>query len=96
MCDSEQELNTSSLFENYYTTTALNDAVNNFTKVARARFQETSGFDELSVYLNFAHGDEGVNAWYSARKMPRLSALKRLWDPEQLFSWNFPIPLFYL
>lgn len=66
-----------------------------FTQAARAELQETSGFDGLSVYVNFAHGDEGVDAWYTLRKIGNLTRLKRKWDPLELFSWSFPVPLLY-
>jgi len=62
---------------------------------SRAAFQKTSGFDHLSVYVNFAHGDEGVDVWYTPRKMNNLTSLKRTWDPHQLFSWYDPVPLHY-
>ena len=59
----------------------------------RAKFQKTSGFEDLSVHVNFAHGDEGPEVWYHQRKMDNLTRLKREWDPDQLFSWFNPIPL---
>ncbi|KAG0646385.1 FAD-linked oxidoreductase [Hyphodiscus hymeniophilus] len=55
-------------------------------------FQATSGFAEKSMYVNYAHGDEGAAAWYSSRKLPFLMALKEKWDPQRLFSWTNPIP----
>jgi hypothetical protein len=59
---------------------------------SRSLFQKTSGFAELSLYSNYAHGDEGVNAWYSAEKVQQLIKLKALWDPNRLFSWTNPLP----
>ena len=79
--------------EGFYTDQGLDDAVNAFAKRARDEFARTSGFEALTTYSNYAHGDEGPEAWYSARKLPRLSALKRKWDPDELFSWNYPVPL---
>jgi hypothetical protein len=61
-------------------------------KSSRAKFQRTSGFADLSIYTNYAHGDEGPEAWYSRRKLGELVHLKKLWDPQQLFSWYNPIP----
>ncbi|KAL4745582.1 hypothetical protein BDW72DRAFT_211212 [Aspergillus terricola var. indicus] len=83
------------LFENYLTDSSLLEPLYEFTQAARAELQETSGFDGLSVYVNFAHGDEGVDAWYTPRKMDNLTRLKRKWDPLELFSWNCPVPLLY-
>lgn len=60
---------------------------------ARSKVQATSGFDQLAVYVNFAHGDEGPAAWYSAEKLKNLTRLKRKWDPKELFSFYQPVPL---
>lgn len=61
----------------------------------RRNFSITNGFGDLSVYVNFAHGDEGPEAWYGSRKLRRLSELKRKWDPNQLFSFYDPVPLLW-
>lgn len=82
--------------ENYYEPNAtLDSTVSSFCTTQRTRFQATSGFEELSVYVNYAHGDEGANAWYSQRKMAKLSSLKQTWDPKQLFSWYNPVTIGY-
>ncbi|KAJ7162313.1 FAD binding domain-containing protein [Mycena filopes] len=49
---------------------------------------------ELSVaYVNYAHGDEGVEGWYGHEKwrVDRLRALKRKYDPENRFKFYAPI-----
>ncbi|KAI4144670.1 MAG: hypothetical protein LQ341_002600 [Variospora aurantia] len=79
--------------EGFYTDRSLDDDVNAFAKSGRSQFANRSGFETLVTYSNYAHGDEGPEAWYSARKLPQLSALKRKWDPDQLFSWNYPLPM---
>jgi fumiquinazoline A oxidase len=66
--------------------------VNEFATSARAQFAKASGYGQLATYVNFAHGDEGPEAWYSARKLKKLSALKRQWDPKGLFSYSNPVP----
>lgn len=82
--------------ENYYAGSSTRDSiVSSFCTEHRTRFQATSGFEELSVYVNYAHGDEGARAWYSQRKLAKLASLKRTWDPEQLFSWYDPVPIYY-
>ncbi|PWY79153.1 FAD-binding domain-containing protein [Aspergillus heteromorphus CBS 117.55] len=81
------------LFDNIYPSPSLNPTVNAFMRAARARFQKTSGFDELAVYVNFAQGDEGPRAWYSERKLGRLQRLKRTWDPNAVFSYSNPVPV---
>ncbi|KAL4997559.1 FAD-binding domain-containing protein [Aspergillus recurvatus] len=90
-----REIKIQVLFENYLTNSSLLEVLDEFTQAARAELQKTSGFDELSVYVNFAHGDEGVDAWYTPRKMDNLTRLKRKWDPLEQFSWNCPLPLTY-
>jgi hypothetical protein len=78
--------------EGWYTNRTLDAPVTDFLRAARAKFQETSGFADLSVYTNYAHGDEGPEAWYSRRKLGRLVALKKRWDPEGAFSWYNAVP----
>ncbi|KAJ9148278.1 FAD binding domain family protein [Pleurostoma richardsiae] len=77
--------------EGWYTNRSLDDAVNAFLDASRAKFQQTSGFSEQAVYVNYAHGDEGPVAWYSSRKLHKLKALKTRWDPTGLFNWYNPI-----
>lgn len=46
----------------------------------------------LETYVNYGHGDEKPEVWYSARKMPQLQAVKAKWDPKSLFSYYKGIP----
>ena len=85
-------MNYSRNLEGWYTDTALDGPVDSFLSASRAKFQRTSGFDDLAVYTGYAHGDEGPGSWYSQRNLRRLTRLKCKWDPSQLFSWNNPIP----
>lgn len=80
-------------FEGFYDDHALDEPVNAFWAPARTKFAETSGYDRLVVYPNYARGDEGPEAWYGAVNLPRLIALKRQFDPSELFSVNNPVPL---
>lgn len=47
----------------------------------------------LNAYVNYAHGDEGVEAMYGYEswRVERLRGLKRAWDPEGRFGWYAPI-----
>ncbi|MCJ1386710.1 hypothetical protein MMC17_009836 [Xylographa soralifera] len=90
-----REIKTQIIFENDYPNSTLDGPVDAFMHKARTDFQATSGFERLSTYVYFAHGDEGVDAWWAPRKMANLTQLKRIWDPNQVFSWNSPIPLHY-
>lgn len=71
----------------------LDQATYDFLVESRNTFAATSGYDHLALYHNFGHGDEGPEVWYTAEKLPRLTALKQEWDPEQRFSWYNPVPI---
>lgn len=47
----------------------------------------------LNAYVNYAHGDEGLEAMYGYEswRVERLRGLKRVWDPEGRFGWYAPI-----
>ncbi|KAK4244339.1 hypothetical protein C7999DRAFT_17393 [Corynascus novoguineensis] len=66
--------------------------LDDFGKVLRDMLQLGSGRPQLETYVHFGHGDEGPRSWYSAAKLPRLRALKRVYDPRNLFSWYNPVP----
>ncbi|KAM7212104.1 6-hydroxy-D-nicotine oxidase [Rhypophila decipiens] len=57
----------------------------------RSRFLQASGRSRLEVYVNFAHGDEGPESWYSSRKLAILATLKRIYDPANIFCWYNPV-----
>ena len=80
-------------FEGFYSDPNLDDVVNDFWTPARDDFAKVSGYDCLAVYVNYARGDEGPEAWYGATNLPRLAELKRKWDPNEQFSVNNPVPL---
>ncbi|GLA24796.1 hypothetical protein AnigIFM63326_001079 [Aspergillus niger] len=90
-----RNINSHLLFENSYPSdnSTLDNAVNSFMRSIRSQFQLTSGFSEMEIYLNYAHGDEGADVWYSPQHLPKLSQLKSKWDPDELFSFNYPVPL---
>lgn len=54
-----------------------------------------SGFDRPAVYMNYAQGTEGFGAMYGHEgwRQERLKDLKRMWDPECMFSGYNPIPI---
>jgi FAD/FMN-containing dehydrogenase len=61
----------------------------------RSRFAATSGYGGLAVYVNYAYGDETLEQMYGARKLPRLSALKRRYDPDNVFRFHHALPSTY-
>ncbi|KAF2172597.1 hypothetical protein M409DRAFT_62371 [Zasmidium cellare ATCC 36951] len=79
-------------FEGFYEDRSLDDDVNEFWTSAREAFTKTGGYGRLSVYPNYARGDEGAEAWYG-ESLPRLQEVKQKYDPEGLFSVHNPIPL---
>ncbi|RAH42315.1 FAD-binding oxidoreductase [Aspergillus brunneoviolaceus CBS 621.78] len=56
---------------------------------------ETSGYDDLAVYVNYANGDEALEEMYGARKLPRLAELKKKYDPSNVFRYSNPLPTAY-
>ncbi|KAI1212144.1 FAD-binding domain-containing protein [Annulohypoxylon truncatum] len=61
----------------------------------RSEFVAVSGYPELTVFVNYAHGDEKVEQIYGKDKLPRLASLKKTWDPNQVFSYNHGLPTQY-
>lgn len=88
-----REVTTFMNIEGFYTDPTIDDAVDAFVGPARDEFARWSGFDELSVYSNYARGDEGAAAWYGERKLAELTRLKQKWDPQGLFSVHNPVPV---
>jgi hypothetical protein len=70
-------------------------AVVDFFKDVRAQLAASSGYNDLAVYINYAQGDETLEQIYGESKLPRLSALKREYDPKNVFRFNNPIPQQY-
>lgn len=71
---------------------SLEPVVYDFLVESRDHFTKTSGFDNLTLYNNYAQGDEGPEVLY-AHKLPKLVELKRKWDPNEVFSFYNPIPV---
>ncbi|KAF2792192.1 Glucooligosaccharide oxidase [Melanomma pulvis-pyrius CBS 109.77] len=61
----------------------------------RKTWDEISGYPEHTIYVNYAHGDETIEQVYRADKLPRLAALKKQWDPSNVFGFNNPLPTQY-
>ncbi|KAF1946695.1 hypothetical protein EJ02DRAFT_462368 [Clathrospora elynae] len=72
-----------------FTTDAQMLEIDAFAERRRAAFAKANGADKgLEVYVNYAHGNEGRDAWYGADKLPRLSTIKSTWDPSNLFNFT--------
>ena len=70
-------------------------AANRLAQELRPRFQATSGYDDLEVYVSYAHGDEKPENWYGRRNLPRLVRLKNEWDLRNLFRYDNGLPMKY-
>ncbi|RYP19810.1 hypothetical protein DL765_003156 [Monosporascus sp. GIB2] len=64
-------------------------------RAVRDDLAATSGYPTLAVYVNSAHGDESLESIYGASKLQRLSALKKDWDPTNVFAFNNALPIRY-
>lgn len=71
------------------------EAADQLGRELRESWASTSGYPDLSVYVNYAHGDETLEQRYAERKLPRLAALKKKWDPNNVFAFNNPLPTTY-
>jgi hypothetical protein len=75
------------------TDTSIYEIVDGLEQSLRDRIAKTSGYPGLATYTGYAHGNEGPAAWYSSMNLPRLSVLKKNWEPDGLFVFNKPIPV---
>lgn len=64
-------------------------------RALRDSWASTSGYGGLRLYVNYAHGDETLEQLYGANKLPRLTALKKKWDPQNVFGYNNALPTSY-
>lgn len=70
---------------------SVNKDVAKFANMAVESFNATSGFDDLQIYVSYAHRTEDLSAMYSAEKLPQLVSLKKKGDPKNLFRFNNPL-----
>ena len=69
------------------------EAANAVAKELRTAFTKTSGYDQLQIYISYAHGDEDPASYYGADKLEKLVPLKKKWDPKNVFRYYNSIPL---
>lgn len=73
-----------------YSDERLNDEARVFGESFRNLL--TGGDAKPMLYANFAHGDESVEQLYGdGERLDKLRALKRKYDPDQVFSHFIPI-----
>ncbi|KAK9777226.1 putative FAD-binding PCMH-type domain-containing protein [Seiridium cardinale] len=61
----------------------------------RSDMAATSGYDDLTVYVNYAWGDETLEQIYGKEKLPRLAQLKAQYDPHNAFGFYHALPTSY-
>ncbi|KAK8108235.1 uncharacterized protein PG998_010248 [Apiospora kogelbergensis] len=70
-------------------------AANALGRDVRAALAATSGYGNLTVYVNYAWGDESLESIYGAKKLPRLARLKAQYDPSNVFQFYHALPTSY-
>ncbi|CAG8961607.1 hypothetical protein HYFRA_00006143 [Hymenoscyphus fraxineus] len=79
--------------ETEYDDTGRDQNVDTILQSAREKVNKGAGYDgEQTVYVNFAHGDDGPAAWYGKRKLEKLGRIESEWDPNGLFSFYNHVP----
>jgi len=87
---SHREIETHVLMTYVNNDRSIDGAVEQLANKNRENLVKTSGFNQLELYTTYAHGDEGVNAWYRD-SLPRLQSLKTKYDPDNRFRFFNPI-----
>lgn len=73
-------------------TNPFGETANSFAKELGDELAATSGYGDLSVYVNYAWGDEILEQIYCKDKLERLVSLKQKWDPTNVFGFSNGIP----
>ncbi|KAI1142783.1 FAD-binding domain-containing protein [Hypoxylon sp. FL0543] len=73
----------------------IEEPVNALARELRQDIAATSGYPELTVYVNYAHGDETLEQIYGKSKLPELVRLKKAWDPDNVFRYHHALPTEY-
>lgn len=55
----------------------------------------TSGYSNVTVFVNYAHRDKKLEYIYGEDDLPRLADLKRTGDPSHVFGYNNRLPTQY-
>ncbi|KAF2644246.1 FAD-binding domain-containing protein [Massarina eburnea CBS 473.64] len=75
--------------------TATEKAANRIGLEIRDDFAAGADNKAREVFANYARGDETLEQIYGKDKLPRLAAVKRAWDPSNIFAFNHPLPTSY-
>ncbi|KAL8783421.1 MAG: hypothetical protein Q9195_009397 [Heterodermia aff. obscurata] len=90
------QFNNAVVFSMTYTDSSVADAANAWARQWRDHFAQptVSGYDQMVIYQNYAHGDEPLSALYGHERWrhERLTGLKRKYDPHGLFNGYHAVP----
>ncbi|KAK5628284.1 hypothetical protein RRF57_003999 [Xylaria bambusicola] len=91
------KINVLALLEMIYEDDAVAEVSDDFGQTWRDVLlrPEVSGYERPAVYQNYAHGDEPLAAVYGYEtwRQEKLTALKRKFDPHEMFSGYHGIPV---
>ena len=87
-CLLTREFSHCSMFQMAWTDPSATNAANALAIELRNMVVSTSGYNGLTTYVSYAHGEETLEQKYGANKLPRLQALKKKWDPQNIFAFN--------
>ncbi|KAF5688765.1 6-hydroxy-D-nicotine oxidase [Fusarium denticulatum] len=73
----------------------MDNALARYGEEIRRDVAATSGYPEITTFVNYAHGDETLEQIYGKDKLARLTGLKKIWDPKEVFSFNNGLPTTY-
>jgi hypothetical protein len=78
-----------------YSDDSVAAAADNYLQIVRNACAATSGYGDLHVYQNYAHGDEPLEAMYGyeAERLRKLQCLKAKYDPNDVFKGYHDVPM---
>ncbi|KAI1824889.1 Glucooligosaccharide oxidase [Xylaria intraflava] len=74
-----------------FNSTQTEQAGETVAKSIRSEYAAIGGFDGLGVYVSYGHGDETPEQVFGTN-LPRLSQLKKQYDPNNVFAYYHAIP----
>lgn len=80
------------MFQMSWSDESVAESSNALARELRQEFAQSSGYSGLAAYVSYAHGDETLEEIYGRDKLKRLTALKRKWDPRNVFGYNNALP----
>jgi hypothetical protein len=81
------------IYQDDPTNPSLDTEAKAFGEELRQTLFKASGQSQMQSYVNYAFGDEGLEAWYGSEswRISKLRSLKAKYDPHGKFSFYAPI-----